>query len=147
MGAEGSYFWAFADTGGGSSWNKYASERTSYAPVFLDERTLIPGKHMEAILEGAQDHACREFLARKVEELREKPGVPEALLQEAERLLSEAPDRILGAPGARDLQWRTPKDRSIADQVRREIFMFLQKNQTAKFPQKESSPFAHQGLR
>ncbi|MBM3189695.1 MAG: hypothetical protein FJZ90_13340 [Chloroflexi bacterium] len=34
--AEGSYFWAFGDTGRGSSWNEYATEGTSYAPIFLD---------------------------------------------------------------------------------------------------------------
>jgi len=119
--AEGSFFWAFGDTGGGSSWNEYMTEGTSYAPIFLDERTVTPGKHMEAIHESAQDHACLVLLRETIAALRRKSGVPAEALARAEKLLREAPRRVLGAEGAKALDWRGPKDRSVADSVRREI--------------------------
>ncbi|MBN1419746.1 MAG: hypothetical protein JXP34_13285 [Planctomycetes bacterium] len=125
LGAEGSFFWAFGDTGRGSSWNEYATEGTSYAPLFLDARTVTPGKHMEAIHESAQDHGCLMLLRSTVQALRGKPGGPADSLAKAERLLREAPERVRDAPGAKALEWRAEKDRSVADAVRREILETL----------------------
>jgi len=80
---------------------------------------------MEAIHESAQDHACLALLRSMVESLRGKPGAPADVLARAEKLLGEAPGRVLGAPGTRALGWRDEKDRSVADAVRREILDVL----------------------
>ncbi|MFV2066994.1 MAG: discoidin domain-containing protein, partial [Pirellulales bacterium] len=60
MGAESSFFWAFADTGGGNSWNEYLGKRVSYTPLFLTPDSVTAGKHMEAIRESVEDF---EYLA------------------------------------------------------------------------------------
>lgn len=48
-GAQSMYFWSFSDSAGASSWNEYAMAHACYTPLFLDERSVTAGKHMEAI--------------------------------------------------------------------------------------------------
>lgn len=117
LGAESTFFWAFADTGGGNPWNAYASKRTAYSPLFLAPESVTPGKHMEAIRESVEDFEYLVLLRRRVEELvQAAPGHPR--LPAARALLAEAVPRVLGAEHAADLEWRAPKDRSLADTVR-----------------------------
>ena len=117
--AKGSYFWAFGDSGGASSWNEYAG-RVCYTPLFIDETTVTDGKHMEAIREGVEDY---EYLVMLRDRIRTAPPGP--VRERAQKLLATAAERVLNAPGASELRWEQPKDRSIADTVRVEILETL----------------------
>ncbi len=58
VGGTGSYFWAFGDNSGASSWNEYLATVGPFTPLFLDRQTVTPGKHMEALRESVQDYEC-----------------------------------------------------------------------------------------
>jgi len=125
LSAESTFFWAFGDTGGGHSWNEYATQRTSYTPVFLGPDSVTAGKHMEAIRESVGDFEYLTLLRRRVAELStSNPGHPD--LGRAKTLLADAADRVLDAKDATDLGWRTYKDRTAADTVRIEIGNLLE---------------------
>ena len=126
QGARSSFFWAFGDSGGGSSWNEYAQERAaSYTPLFLDATTVTAGKHMEAIRESVEDFEYPVMLRDRLAAA-QKAGQGGAVVEQARRLLAGAAARVLDAPGAGDLQWAQPKDRGVADAVRVEILEALE---------------------
>lgn len=124
IGAESTFFWAFGDTGGGSSWNEYLAQRTSYTPLFLDADSVTPGKHMEAIRESVEDFEYLAMLRDRVADLERRGG--HRLLARAKALLADAPQRVLGAEGATDLTWNKAKNRRLADAVRIEIGAMLE---------------------
>ena len=125
QGARSSFFWAFGDSGGGSSWNEYAQQRSaSYTPLFLDAAGVTAGKHMEAIRESVEDYEylvmLREKIAAAEQAVRTGPA-----LDRARKLLAGAADRVLNAAGVNALTWSAPKDRDMADTVRLEILDVL----------------------
>jgi hypothetical protein len=120
----GSYFWAFGDGGGGSSWNEYPLAGAAYVPYFLDAVSVTPGKHMEAAREGIEDFEYLHLLSRRIAEL-EKAGRNPAALARAKALLEEAPQKVCEAPGAKFMNWNLDKDRTLADRVRREVLETL----------------------
>jgi hypothetical protein len=120
LGAESTFFWAFADTGGGNPWNAYTAKRTAYAPAFVTPDGVTAGKHMEAIRESVEDYEYLTLLRARIAAV-EKATPNHAQLPAAKALLAAAPGRVLGAPKATDLGWREPKDRSLADTVRIDI--------------------------
>jgi hypothetical protein len=121
--ATGSYFWSFSDNGGGSPWNLYFAAPT-FTPEFLDKASVTPSKQMEAIREGVEDFEYLVLLRDAVEKAK-RAGRSDAVLERAERLLATAADEVLAAPGASELQWATPKDRTKADAARVEILQSL----------------------
>jgi hypothetical protein len=124
-GAKGSGFWAFGDSNGASSWNEYLATRGAYTPLFLDENSVTPGKHMEAIREGMEDYECLRLLRDRVTQL-EQSGVQSPALTRARELLNTAADRVVGFMNtSRLIHWKEAKDRTVADQVRREILEAL----------------------
>ena len=126
QGALSSSFWAFGDSGGGSSWNEYAQQRSSsYTPLFLDAGGVTAGKHMEAIRESVEDYEYFVMLRDKVAAA-EKAGAKNPALDRARALLATSADRVLNAPDASKLSWFAPKDRSLADAVRVEIMEALE---------------------
>ena len=125
-GAEGTFFWAFGSTGGGDSWNEYASQSMCYTPLFLGVDSATPGKHMEAIRESVADFEYLAMLRDRVAWLEKRQPAHE-FLPEAKVLLANAADRVLSAEGATEMQWQTEKDRSVADRVRVEIGTLLEK--------------------
>ena len=126
LGAESSFFWAFGDNGNGDSWNEYITPRTSYTPMFLNANSVTAGKHMEAIRESVGDFEYLTMLRRRVDELR-AGNAKHPVLGQAQRLLATATERVLHAENVNDLTWKDPKDRSIADAVRVEIGIVLEK--------------------
>ncbi len=125
QGAGSSFFWAFGDSGGGSSWNEYEMRGgSSYTPLFLDGTSITSAKHMEAIRESVEDYEYLVMLHDKIAAVKE-PGKDDPLIERATRLLTEAADRVLNADGADKLKWDEPKDRSIADAIRLEILDIL----------------------
>lgn len=103
-GARASYFWAFGDSGGGSSWNEYAAQGAAYVPFFLDATSVTPGKHMEALREGVEDFEYLVMLKNHIAEC-ERAGVKSAALERARQLLTEAPERVCNAPGVTGFMW------------------------------------------
>jgi len=125
-GAEGSSFWAFCDAGAASSWNEYGAAAGGYTPLFMDKKSVVTGKHMEAIREGIEDFEYLHMLRTRVEALETKEAGNEAVVS-ARRLLDTAADRVVSCMTSRGLiYWNTAKDRSVADQVRVEILEALQ---------------------
>ncbi len=126
QGARSSYFWAFGDAGGGSSWNEYAQQRSAaYTPLFLDPAGVTAGKHMEAIRESIEDYEYLVLLRDKLAAA-DKAGRTGLPVDRARRLLAGAADRVLHAPDAGKLTWSAPKERGIADAVRMEILEALE---------------------
>ncbi len=124
-GAKGSCFWAFGDSSDASSWNEYISRSGAFTPLFLDARTVTQGKHMEAIREGMEDYEYLRMLRDRVAELQSKGAKGDAVVA-AEALLASAAERVTAClKQPYDINWREPKDRSIADQVRVEILTAL----------------------
>lgn len=125
QGARSSFFWAFGDAGGGSSWNEYAQQRSaSYTPLFLDAAGVTAGKHMEAIRESVEDYEYLVMLRDKIAAA-EQAGRMGPVLDRARALLAGAADRVLNAAGVNVLTWAAPKDRGMADTVRMEILDVL----------------------
>lgn len=120
-GAKSSFFWAFSDSGGGSSWNEYAmTHSTCYTPLFIEPTAVIDSKQMEAIRESAEDYEYFVMLRDRIAET-EKAGKKGAAVERAKHLLATAVDRVLNAPDANKLMWAEPKDRTTADKVRVEM--------------------------
>ena len=120
-GATAEFFWAFSDTGAGSSWNEYQAPGSSYCPLFLDRNSVTTAKHMEAIREGVQDYEYLVILQQQIAAAEKRqPGLPE--LRRARDLVLSAPATVLHGQGADNLMWRKTKDRSVADSVRRDLF-------------------------
>jgi hypothetical protein len=124
FGGTGSFFWAFGDNSGASSWNEYFARRRPYTPLFLDDDSVTAGKQMEAIRESVEDFEYFVMLRAAVEHAkaagRSGPEFPEA-----ERLLEDGARRVLGAEGADQIRWHEPKDRTLADAVRVEVLHAL----------------------
>jgi hypothetical protein len=120
-GAEGEGFWAFGDSNGASSWNEYGAQIGAFTPLFLDTKSVTPGKHMEAVREGVEDYEYLRLLRDRLEAL-EKKEVQGDAVTSARRLLDSAADRVIGSMTSSSLvYWKEAKDRTIADQVRVEI--------------------------
>jgi len=126
MGAEGSFYWAFGDEGGGSSWNAYMQQRTAFSPLFIAPDSVTDAKHMAAIREGVQDYECVMMLRKRLAELEAK-GSKSPLLEPARKLSVEGPDRVLATINIKNLGWFAPKDRGVMDQVRVEVLDMLEK--------------------
>ena len=124
VGATGSFFWAFGDNSGASSWNPYLAKAGPYTPLFLDEKTVTAGKHMEAIRESVEDYEYLVMLRKAVEQAK-AAGRSDAAVSEAETLLKTAADEVLHAEGADRLRWHESKDRTVADRGRIRILEVL----------------------
>ncbi|HUT90118.1 MAG TPA: hypothetical protein VMY37_11515, partial [Thermoguttaceae bacterium] len=124
FGATGSFFWAFGDNSGSSSWNEYLTQAGPYTPLFLDDETVTPGKQMEAIRESVEDYECFVMLREAVRRSK-AAGRAEAAIAKAERLLASGAEQVLTAEGVDQLRWHEPKDRTKADAVRVEILKTL----------------------
>jgi hypothetical protein len=124
VGATGSFFWAFGDNSGSSSWNEYFAKAGPFTPLFLDDRTVIAGKHMEAIRESVEDFEYFVMLRKAVDRAKQA-GRADANVTMAESLLTDAAGRVVRADGAGQIRWHDVKDRTMADRVRIEILEAL----------------------
>lgn len=124
IGGTGSYFWAFGDNSGASSWNEYLSKAGPYTPLFLDDHRVVPGKQMEAIRESVQDYEYFVMLEEAVARAR-RAGRNDEVLQRGQELLQSLAEEVVTAPGADELRWHVPKDRRLADRARITILRVL----------------------
>jgi hypothetical protein len=119
-GMTSSYFWAFCDSGGGSSWNEYAAKGINYCPFFLDAASVTSGKQMEAIREGTEDYEYFVILLRYIANA-QKTGKDSAVIARAQQIMREGIVTVCNAPGLTDYKWWQQKDRTLADKVRLQI--------------------------
>jgi len=124
IGGTGSFFWAFGDNSGASSWNEYFAKSGPFTPLFLDDTSVTAGKQMEAIRESVEDYEYFVMLKRAVERAKEA-GRSDAALAKAESLLETAAAAVVTADGARQIRWHEPKDRTVADRMREKILEAL----------------------
>lgn len=125
IGGTGSYFWAFGDNSGASSWCEYFVKGGPFTPVFLDNESVTAGKHMEAIRESVEDYEYFVMLRDAVERAKAAGRSPAAIAA-AEKLLAQAADVVLDTEGADEIRWHEPKDRTRADAVRVRILEALE---------------------
>jgi hypothetical protein len=123
-GATGSFFWAFGDNSGASSWNEYFATSGPYTPLFLDDTTVTAGKQMEAIRESVEDYEYFVMLRAAVARAK-AAGRSDAAVTAAEALLADGARSVLSAEGVDKLRWDDPKDRTLADAVRIQILESL----------------------
>ncbi|MEN6642153.1 MAG: discoidin domain-containing protein [Armatimonadia bacterium] len=124
--AKGSFYWAFGDEAGASSWNAYLQKRAQYSPLYLDDTSVTDAKHMAAIREGAQDFEYFVMLRSRVAEL-EKKGVKNPLVEQAKKLLVDGPQRVISGVTDKNLAWPEEKDRGTMDEVRLQVLDMLEK--------------------
>jgi hypothetical protein len=124
IGGTGSFFWAFGDNSGASSWNEYFAKSGPFTPLFLDDTSVTAGKQMEAIRESVEDYEYFVMLKRAVERAKET-GRSDAALAQAENLLETAAAAVVAVDGADQIRWHQPKDRTIADRTRVKILEAL----------------------
>jgi hypothetical protein len=72
---------------------------------------------MEAVRESVEDYEYFVMLRGAVDRAR-AAGRADAAVAKAESLLQTAAQAVLAAPGADQLRWHEPKDRTKADGVR-----------------------------
>jgi hypothetical protein len=124
IGATGSWFWAFGDNAGSSSWNEYLATAGPYTPLFLDDTSVVAGKQMEAIRESIEDYESLVMLRRAINRAKAAgKAAPQAAAAEA--LLTNGVEQVLAARGADKLFWRDPKDRGWADRLRVQVLRNL----------------------
>jgi len=123
-GATGSFFWAFSDNCGASSWNEYFAAAGPFTPLFLDDTSVTAGKHMEAIRESAEDYEYWVMLRAAVARAK-AAGRSDAAVVAAEKLLAGGARQVLSAGGVNELRWADPKDRTLADAMRVKILETL----------------------
>lgn len=125
IGARGSNFWAFGDTGRVSCWNEYpATGNGPYCPTYIDETSITAAKYMEAIREGIEDYEYLTMLQTRVAELVAQ-GAPDARTGPALELLRSAPDRVMAMEEGAQWTWDLHKDRAVQDRVRIEVLEAL----------------------
>ncbi|MGC8738372.1 MAG: hypothetical protein ACP5UA_06950 [Candidatus Hydrogenedens sp.] len=121
-GARATYFWAFADSAGASSWNDYLCTRNTYTPLFIDETSVTAGKHLEAMREGIEDY---EYLLMLDKAIKEGKG-SENTRKQAETLLHELPDKLLSIiPENGRLFWRESRNLEIINPICQQILQTL----------------------
>lgn len=128
FGALGCGFWCFTCSGGGAgttSWNAYAQKSIEYSPLFIGTTAATRGKHMEAIREGIQDYEHMVMLRDRVAELKAR-GVEHPAIANAETLLADGPERVMGPIAEMSVGWAEDRDRSVMDEVRVEMLEALE---------------------
>jgi hypothetical protein len=131
IGGTGSFFWAFGDHGGASSWNEYNVAAGPFTPLFLDRDSVTAGKHMEAIRESAEDYETLVMLERAVAQAR-GAGRADAVLRDAQAVLAGVAAEVLQGQDAAGLPWHADKDRTAADRIRLQLLRALAKLQEGR---------------
>ena len=85
---------------------------------------MTAGKHMEAIRESVEDYGVLGPAAAGGGACPGRPADP-LPWREPKRLLKSAAESVLAAPGAEQLHWHQPKDRTLADQARVQVLEAL----------------------
>jgi hypothetical protein len=125
VGATGSCFWAFGDTGGVSPWNDYVGAGAGpYCPLYLDETGVTCAKWMEALREGIEDYEylamLRRWIDQHIMEATDRPA-------QAEKVLRAAVDKVMATQDGANFRWDREVDRSTADRARADVLDALER--------------------
>ena len=135
-------YWAYCDAGGGGrgSWNPYLPTAVShYSPVYIGSGTIHDGKHWEAVREGVQDYEYLAILRDRLAEAK-RQGRADAVVTRGEKILLDAPGRVLRGDSQAMGVWWTPKDRTGADREIAAVLAVLESlNGSPAEPAKERS--------
>jgi hypothetical protein len=124
-GATASYFWAFGDDGGGTSWNEYAQKGSAYTPLFLDAASVTAGKHLEACRESIEDYECLAMLRDAIADA-DASGRRSDALDRARTVLASVPGEVCDRGKSLTFRWSAENvDRAAADRARIEILEAL----------------------
>ena len=113
IGATGSFFWAFGDNDRSSSWNEYLAVAGPFAPLMIDDESVVPAKQMEAVRESVEDYEYFVLL-RKALERAKAAGRSDAAVAKAQSLLANGASRVVRVQRGK-IHWRDAKDRTLAD--------------------------------
>ncbi len=121
-GAVSSYFWAFADGAGCSSWNEYPLAHAAFTPLFIDAETVVAGKHLEAMREGVEDY---EYLVMLDKALKDRKGTADDR-EDIRAQFKELVSRVCAAiPENGQFPWKPAVLAPRADAARVEILQAL----------------------
>ena len=123
---DGQFFWTLGGQGILTQWRDHMGFAHTFSPQVMDEQGSTTAKHMEAIREGRYDYEYLVIL-RDLISRREREGADAPTLAAARTLLTEAPERVVNAPGAQNLGWAGSKDRGLADTVRQEVLAMIER--------------------
>jgi hypothetical protein len=121
VGATAVSFWSFTDYGQGTAWREYVAPATVFSPLFPGRGSVVPGKHLAAILEGLEDYEYLSMLRDAIEEAARTMGPNNTAVTHARAVLSDSVQRVLGLSRPNDFSWSAGKDRSAADAARLEV--------------------------
>lgn len=110
-------FWAFGDTGGGSSWNEYCTGKTSFSPVFIGAKEITTSIHWEALREGKLDFSYFHMLEKGSEVHPQFKGVVNLLREQITEHLKRTPRNTHGDRLVSGL-WQDEPDTGWADEIR-----------------------------
>ena len=124
-------YWCLIDAGGCRNMNEYAAKVEPYTPLYLDGPMVYNGKHFESTFEGREDYEYLMILTMWADYLREQDPEAQAAISELETIRQNALKAVLDPVFGEDfkdvsetmkfytaIDWRTSKDRSIADTQR-----------------------------
>jgi hypothetical protein len=83
-GATGSFFWAFGDNSGASSWNEYFAKAGPFTPLFLDDTSVTPASTWKPSVKASRimnTSSCSDARSRKPK----RKAVPIGLLSAPKR--------------------------------------------------------------
>jgi hypothetical protein len=122
IGATGQGFWAFGDTSSvPTSWNEYATSRTSFAPAFLDKDTVYDSVHWDATREGVEDYEELAMLQDAIDKSNNTTWKTQA-----RKVLNDAVAVVTGS-WTGDYQWQKESDPNLADAQLRKVREMLGK--------------------
>ncbi len=120
--ADATYFWAFADGAGTSSWNEYLCPRNTYTPLFIDETSVYSGKHLEAMREGIEDYEYFVILSKALKDSpcneQTKKQIEKILYLTTESILSLMPEKGV-------LFWRDSKYPHLINHARHQLLQVI----------------------
>jgi hypothetical protein len=122
-------FWAFPQTTNSkSSWNEYITGGVEFSPFFIDANSVTAGKYMEACREGIEDYEYFAMLRSAIDDASSKGVTESALLNQAQQLLVQEPNIVLGSgpTSINQYQWNDGFDRTQADKSRKKLLPVLE---------------------
>ncbi len=120
IGGTGQGYWAFGDTGGApTSWNEYAADYTTYAPVFVDKDTVYSSLHWEAVREGIEDYEELAMLQDAI-----NASTNDDWKKQAQQVLNDAVEAVT-SPWDGNRDWWKKVDANLTDSALQKVHQLL----------------------
>jgi hypothetical protein len=120
IGGSGVGSWALTDTGGTpTSWTEYSVSNTSYAPIFVSEKSANTSLHWEAMREGVEDYEELAMLQDAI--IASKDA---AWKTRAEKVLADAVQTVTANWDAKRA-WTSERDPNLTDAALQKVRALL----------------------